>query len=128
MRTLDAAPILHRLVKQRFPSVEDFRVEAMGGNVTPVEYQDGRGHRMNEWPPVAHWRVGGTRFKYVLKPKFIDEHWKITPFFGGTHVRADYGDEDEKLWKLLQWSVEGKSADEMNRLIGNGHQSLDAHV
>lgn len=119
MRTTDFEPMLPKLVAARFPTVKDFRVDGLAENVQPVEYEDGRGRKANEWPPVARWRVGSMRYSYVLKPRFVAERWQMTPLFGGTHVRADYSDEDEKLWQLLQWSVEGKDADEINRLLGN---------
>lgn len=119
MRTTDFEPMLPKMVAARFPSVEGFRVDHMAENVQPVEYEDGRGRKANEWPPVARWRVGAQRYSYVLKPTFKVERWQMTPFFGGTTVRADYSAEDDKLWQLLQWSVEGKTADEINRLLGN---------
>ena len=99
--------------------VQDFHVDHFAERVQPIEYEDGRGRKANEWPPVARWRVGAMHYSYVLKPRFVAERWQMTPLFGGTHVRADYGDEDEKLWQLLQWSVECKTADEINRLLGN---------
>lgn len=111
--------MLPKLVAARFPSVEGFHVDHTAVNVLPVEYEDGRGHKANEWPPVARWRVGSMRYSYVLKPRFVAERWQMTPLFGGTTVRADYSAEDDKLWRLLQWSVEGKTADEINRLLGN---------
>lgn len=119
MRTTDFEPMLPKIVAARFPSVENFRVDYMAGNVQPVEYEDGRGRKANEWPPVARWRVGAQRFSYVLKPAFKAERWQIGPLFGGTTVHADYSAEDDKLWQLLQWSVEGKTADEINHLLGN---------
>jgi hypothetical protein len=119
MRTTDFEPMLPKIVAARFPSVEGFRVDHMAENVQPVEYEDGRGRKANEWPPVARWRVGLQRYSYVLKPTFKAERWQMTPFFVGTTVRADYSAEDDKLWQLLQWSVEGKTADEINRLLGN---------
>lgn len=119
MRTTDFEPMLPKIVAARFPSVEGFRVDHMAENVLPVEYEDGRGRKANEWPPVARWRVGAQRYSYVMKPAFRAERWQIGPLFGGTTVRADYSAEDEKLWQLLQWSVEGKTADEINRLLGH---------
>lgn len=119
MRTTDFEPMLPKLVAARFPSVEGFRVDHMAENVLPVEYKDGQGRKANEWPPVARWRVGAQRYSYVLKPTFKAERWQIGRLFGGTTVRADYSAEDEKLWQLLQWSVEGKTADEINRLLGH---------
>lgn len=126
MRTTDFEPMLPELVKARFPSVDGFRVDHMAENVQPVEYEDGRGRKANEWPPVARWRVGSMRYSYVLKPRFVSERWQMTPLFGGTHVRADYSAEDERLWQLLQWSVDGKTADEINRLLG--HRQPDAKL
>ena len=114
--------MLPKLVSARFPSVRDFRVDYMAENVQPVEYEDGRGNKANEWPPVARWRVGAQRYSYVLKPAFIAERWQMTPFFGGTTVRADYSAEDGKLWRVLQWSVESKTAAEINRLLGNNER------
>lgn len=119
MRTTDFEPMLPKIVAARFPGVEGFRVDNMAVNVQPVEYQDGRGRKANEWPPVARWRVGAQRFSYVLKPAFKAERWQIGPLFGGTTVSADYSAEEDKLWQLLQWSVEGKTADEINHLLGN---------
>ena len=119
MRTNDFEPMLPKIVALRFPSVTGFRVDHMAENVRPVEYEDGRGHKAKEWPPVARWRIGSQRYSYVLKPAFTAEQWRITPFFGGTTVRADYSAEDDKLWQLLQWSVDGKTADEINHLLGN---------
>ena len=105
MRTTDFKPMLPKLVEARFPSVDGFRVDHMAENVRPVEYEDGRGHKANEWPPVARWRVGAERYSYVLKPAFKAERWQITPFFGGTTVRADYSAEDDKLWN--EWFRRG---------------------
>lgn len=119
MRTTYFEPRWPRLVQERFPNVEDFRVDYMVENVQPVEYEDGRGRKAKEWPPVARWRVGSIRYSYVLEPRFVAERWQMTPLFGGTHVRADYSAEDDKLWQLLQWSAEGKTADEINRLLGH---------
>lgn len=110
--------MLQKIVAKRFPSVEDFHVDNMAYNVKPVEYVDGRGRIAHEWPSVARWRVGSRRFAYVLKPKFRAERWSAL-CFGGTTVLADYSDEDEKMWKLLQWSAEGKTEVEINRLLGN---------
>lgn len=117
MRTTDFEPMLPKLVAARFPSVKGFRVDHMAENVQPVEYEDGRGRKANEWPPVASWRVGSQRYSYVLKPEFRRERWGVL-CFGGTTVRADYSAEDDKLWHLLQWSAEGKTADEINQLLG----------
>jgi hypothetical protein len=109
---------LPKLIATRFPGVRGFEIDYLAERVQPVEYKDGRGRRANEWPPVARWCVGGQRFRYVLKPTFRAERWGVL-CFGGTTVRADYSDEDGKLWQLLQWSAEGKTADEINQLLGN---------
>ena len=111
-------PQMPKLISAIFPSVIGFEIDHLEGRVQPVEYEDGRGRKANEWPPVARWRVGEQRFRYVLKPTFRAERWGVL-CFGGTVVRADYSGEEEKLWQLLQWSAEGKTTDEMNRLIGN---------
>jgi len=111
-------PQLPKLIAARFPGVCDFEIDHLAERVQPVEYEDCKGRMANEWPPVACWRVGVQRFRYVLKPTFRAERWGVL-CFGGTTVRANYSDEDGKLWQLLQWSSEGKTADEMNRLLGN---------
>ena len=116
MNTSDFEPMLPKMVALRFPSVLDFAVERMH-NVQPVEYRD-HGKNRREYPPVARWSVGDKRFRYALKPTFKVERWGVL-CFGGTTTRADYSDEDGKLWQLLQWSAEGKTADEINRLLGN---------
>jgi hypothetical protein len=59
------------------------------------------------------------RYSYVLKPRFVAERWQVTPLFGGVHVRPDYSGEEDKLWRLMQWSVEGKTAEQINKLLGN---------
>jgi len=105
-------------VEIAFPSIEDFRVEHIE-NVRPVEYVDSRGRIRNEWPPVARWRVGQNRHCYVLKPSFVDERWNICGIFAGTSTKTNYDDEKDKLWQILRWSVEGKHANEINRLLGN---------
>lgn len=107
-----------KLVADRFPNVKDFRVEHMVVTVEPVEYKDGNGLAAYEFPPVIFWRVGEQHYSYVMKPAFR------RMYIGGLRsrnavVRADYSLENSKLWKLLQWSSEGKSADEINHLLGN---------
>lgn len=109
---------LKKLIESRFPGVRGFEIDYLSERVEPVVYKDGRGRQSKEWPPVACWRVGEQRFRYVLKPSFIVERWGVL-CFGGTTARADYSGEDGKLWQLLQWSTEGKTADEINRLLGN---------
>lgn len=111
-------PQLPKLIAAQFPGVRDFEIDHIEEKVLPVGYEDGRGRKANEWPPVARWRVGEQRFSYVLKPTFRTERWGVL-CFGWTAVRADYSDEDDKLWQLLQWSAEGKTADEINKLLGN---------
>ena len=118
-------PRLPKLVTARFPSVRDFEIDQFAERVQPVEYEDGRGRKANEWPPVARWRVGVQRFSYVLKPTFHAERWGVL-CFGGTTVRADYSGGDDKLWQLLQWSAEGKTADGINGLLG--HEQPNAEI
>jgi hypothetical protein len=109
---------IEKLIEVRFPSIRNFNVDSMSVSVTPVKYEDGHGYECNEYPPVATWRVGNTRYKYVLKPTFRSDVWRAF-IFSGTTVRADYSSEEEKMWQILQWSVEGKTADEINQLLGN---------
>ena len=123
MRTTNFEPMLPKIVAARFPSVKGFHVNRMTENVDPVEYEDGNGNRANEWPPVARWRVGTQRFSYVLKPAFQAVRWQIGPIFCGTIVQVDYHAEDDKLWKLLQWSVEGRTVDEINEMLGNSYRN-----
>lgn len=125
MRTTDFEPMLPKLVAAHFPTVERFEVDHMAHGVKPVEYHDGNGRLRREYPPVVTWRVGSQRYAYVLKPKLRRERWGVL-CFGGTTVRADYKSEDDKLWQLLQWSVEGKTADEINRMLGNRQPNTEA--
>ena len=100
-------PQLPKLIAARFPAVRDFEIDHHAERVRPVEYVDGRGRRVNEWPPVARWRVGEQRFSYVLKPTFRAARWGVL-CVGGTSVRADYSSEHDKLWQLLQRTSEGE--------------------
>lgn len=109
---------LEKLIAVRFPTIRNFEVDHMSTRVKPVKYEDGHGYELNEYPPVASWRVGNTRYKYVLKPSFRTEVWRAFIFSGKT-VHTDYSSEEEKMWQILQWSVEGKTADDMNQLLGN---------
>lgn len=123
MRTYYFDPVLPKLVAARFPNVEDFHIDYNAANVKPVEYDNGRGIKSDELPLVVRWRIGSQRYAYVMKPTFKVEQREICPFLGLkiTNVRADYSADDVIIWKLLQWSVEGKTADDMNRIIENFH-------
>lgn len=108
---------LQRMIAARFPKVSSFRIDDGRPNIQPVEYDEG-GRLAREYPPVARWIVGEERFSYVLKPKFKVERWGVLCFtFGGTTTKIDYTPENETLLKLLQWSSDGKTAAEMNRLL-----------
>ena len=107
--------MLEKQVAAMFPRVQDFHVETMTANTTPVEFNGGP-RTVREYPPVARWRVGDVRFSYALKPTFRSERWGGW-FFGGEDVRVDYDQERETLMKLLTWSSEGKSPEEMNNLL-----------
>ncbi len=107
-----------KLVSDRFPNVNKFRVEYMLVTVDPVKYKDANGLEANEYPPVVCWQVGEQHYSYVMKPSFR------RVYIGGllrrnAVVRADYSLEQSKVWKLLQWSSEGKTAGEINHLLGN---------
>lgn len=106
------------MLAAKFPEVENFRIDYMHENVQPVEYLDELGKKRALRPPVASWHVGKTRWKYVLKPTFRSERWQMFILSGST-VRPDYRGEEEKLWSLLQWTVEGKTAKEINELLGS---------
>ena len=109
--------ILERTVKAKFPTISRFEVDWSGENVRPVVYDDGRAE-LREYPPVAKWRIGNTRFSYVGKPTFkrISGVWWL-PNSGRTI--ADYNDDTDNLFQVIQWTVEGKTAEEINRLLGN---------
>lgn len=107
-----------RIVELRFPTISDFEIDHYSLNVTPVKYYAGKGRDANEYPPVVSWRIGNARYRYVLKPSFKTEVWKAF-LYSSKMVHANYDTEEEKLWKILQWSVDGKTADEINLLLGN---------
>lgn len=109
--------LIEQTVRARFPGVQDFRIDQMPHNVQAVEYLDAKGNRRHEIPPVVRWRVGDQRFAYVLNPKFRVERWRVAFFFESATTRADYTAEQERLWDILQWSVDGQSVEEINRLL-----------
>ncbi len=111
--------MLPNLVAEKFPSVLDFRVDRAPESAVPVTYEDSQGRQSSEWPPVARWRIGSRHYRYVMKPTFVVEEMESTPSLCRTFVRADYSSELPVLWRILQWSAEGKTADEMNRLLGH---------
>ena len=108
---------LEDLVKRRFPTIQNLRIDHLSNQVQPVRYMDGLSEK-NEYPPVLYWRVHGRRFAYVLQPSFKVE--RVTGLFYDRAVtNVDYSAEDEKIWQVLEWSVQGKTEEEINALLGN---------
>lgn len=110
---------LEKHVAARFPSIRNFRIASETGNVEPVVFTDERGKTQHEYPPVAMWQVGGLRYRYVFIPTFRATPWQASPFFRGTTVSADYSDEKDRLFEILRLSAEGKTAEEINQIVGN---------
>lgn len=103
-----------------FPSVKKFRIASATSNVEPVVFTDEHGKRRHEYPPVAMWEVGDIRYRYVFKPTFRATPWQVSPFFCGTTVSADYSEEKDRLFEILRLSAEGKTAKEINGIVGAG--------
>jgi hypothetical protein len=108
-----------------FPGVTDFEISHNPAGIQPVQYVASTTDRLfghsseylrMEYPPVAKWRVRGVQYMYIPKPTFKTEHWNAL-FFGGTMTRPDYASEEDTLLKCLRWSVEGKTAAEINALL-----------
>jgi len=100
-------------IAEQFPLVKDFRVEHIA-NVEPVEYFDGINVR-HEYPPVATWRVGNTRYRYVGKPSFVYRDWRVG-LFSGVDVVTEYKDE-ERLFTALELSSAGHDAKYINSAL-----------
>ena len=109
--------LLEDTVKARFPTISRFEIDWMSESVQPVIYDD-IGIKYYEYPPVAKWQIGNVRFKYVAKPTFKKTSglWWL-PKSGS--VRADYNDDVDNLFQVIQWTVEGKTTEEINDLLGN---------
>jgi hypothetical protein len=118
MATTNFKPMLPKLVASHFPSVENFHIDYNAEKVQPIKYKNAWGHK-NEWPPVVYWRVGTQLYSYVLKPTFKTRQQQMFPFFSNITIYADYSAENNTLWQLLQWSVEGKTTDSINYLLSN---------
>ena len=117
MINFNTKSIIEQIVESEFPQITNFRILYFE-NVEPVISPDYK----TEYPPVVRWSVGNNRFSYVLKPEFakhfIEFSWWM-PFDNKIEYKADYNKQHDTLLNCLRWSVEGKTAEEINHLLGN---------
>jgi len=102
-------------IKARYPNIKDFHIDHDDHNVLGIPYDEGYNSRI-EYPPVAKWRVGNTKYRYVLDPKFRVED-QSSFLFRSTTVRADYTDEESIIWLVLECSSRGMSTEDTNKQI-----------
>lgn len=116
---------LKNIVRVKFPTVRDFRIEEYSPNHPVIEYYDvGAGRRKSEYPPVCRWRVGSTNYVFIAKPTFINRH--VKSWFGLVHrnyTEVSYTGEDDKLMEAIGLSVEGKTGEEINQIMGRSNDT-----
>lgn len=104
------------IVYKLYPTVTNLECDNWVDNVEPIKYYDGRIER-NEYPPVISWRIGKTRYRYVLAPTLKKVYYDdlVSTLTGtGSRTKVDYHDQERIVLDLIKTSVEGKSVDEMN--------------
>lgn len=105
-----------KMLSVKFPTVKDFRLEDYV-RVKPVEYFES-GRERKAYPPVARWKIGDTRYSYVLKPTFIKRPWKLWPI-SGVDIEVTYNDEIDTVLKVIEQTVAGIDMQEINQRLGN---------
>lgn len=120
--------VLSKQIENKFPTITDFRIDTTGRNTKPVDAPpsyhetifDGRRYRkpVKTYPPVAYWKIGTVQYAYVPEVKFKKKEWSNLLAHGAMY-HPDYSEGLEQLLLVIQWTVEGKTQDEMNRLLGN---------
>ena len=114
------------IIKQKFPEVTHLEINHWVDNVQPIRYDIDR----IEYPPVVSWRIGTKRFKYVLNPKFKEQYhndWLSVLSGKSRTVNVDYSNQEQVLYEIIKYTVDGKSMDEINDILSKHRNNYESY-